>query len=238
MDKVGDVDKNLRRTCKICQNEKDIELFSKHPSYKNGRTYYCNECYNQKRTRKRHLEGGISRVEYYERLESNRKTLKDYVTKFWKLVDKKSNIECWLWKGRKNKKGYGIICIGSTNLTLAHRYSYILFNKLDILPSNVIVMHKCNNPICVNPNHLVGGTQKENMLDRALAGKTPAGEKSGRSKLKNREVEEIRKIWNTTNKSAIELARQFNVTSRTVYQLVNNERRVDSSYIQIRFPKK
>lgn len=96
--------------------------------------------------------------------------------------------ECWEWKLRKNKGGYGIIVVGShakrtKRPALAHRESYKVFkgdfdNKLSVL-------HKCDNPPCINPEHLFLGTQRDNNIDMRNKGRFY-------SKLTVEQVREIR----------------------------------------------
>lgn len=73
---------------------------------------------------------------------------------------------CWLWVGAKTKNsrfGYGIIKINGKTKTLVHRLSWEIFNGL--IPSGVNVLHHCDTPTCINPNHLFLGTQKDNVSD-------------------------------------------------------------------------
>jgi hypothetical protein len=69
---------------------------------------------------------------------------------------------CWLWIGAKEKKGYGLF---SSLQLKAHRVSWMIHNNTD-WPATKIARHICNNRNCVNPQHIIPGTSKENAEDR------------------------------------------------------------------------
>lgn len=72
---------------------------------------------------------------------------------------------CWEWCASKNSFGYGKFRVNK-KLVYAHRFSYELYNGLKI-PIGLIILHKCDNPKCVNPEHLSMGTHTDNAIDRA-----------------------------------------------------------------------
>ena len=90
---------------------------------------------------------------------------KSYEEEFLKNVEKTES--CWNWKGSLSR-GYGIFFAGK--FIKSHRFSYIIFNDKEIDKSNIIC-HHCDNPICVNPNHLYSGTHKTNAEDMQRRGK-------------------------------------------------------------------
>lgn len=98
----------------------------------------------------------------------------DAKTRFDRHVDRSPHPRgCWIWTGALNKWGYGIFGWEPGKKTMrAHRASYLL-HKGD--PGAAKVMHGCDTPACVNPEHLSLGTQRHNMRDRAIKGRWKGG---------------------------------------------------------------
>lgn len=95
--------------------------------------------------------------------------IKPLIERFLSFVDKKSETECWNWTGAK-ALGYGILAKGWKQTPYkACRLSYELF--VGPIPNGLYIRHKCDNPACVNPNHLEPGTQKQNMQDASKRGR-------------------------------------------------------------------
>lgn len=101
--------------------------------------------------------------------------------RFWNKVDVRSVDECWEWQGAKLRDGYGSFVLDTSmknkKHTQAHRYSYSIHHGNIQLTRDVFVCHSCDNPSCVNPNHLFLGNQKINMDDRQNKGRQAKGEK-------------------------------------------------------------
>lgn len=83
---------------------------------------------------------------------------------------------CWLWRGAKTSAGYGSFGIDCTKhaerTRPAHRVAYVLAHGP--IPEGAVVMHACDNPLCVNPAHLSLGTHQDNTLDAIRKGRRPA----------------------------------------------------------------
>jgi hypothetical protein len=108
--------------------------------------------------------------------------------RFWEKVDKSG--ECWLWTGALASNGYGRITPVTGVSAGAHRVSYELHNGP--IPKGMMVMHSCDVPSCVNPDHLSLGTAKDNMADMWTKGR---GQWSGRSACKNGHSYTERAAW-------------------------------------------
>lgn len=81
---------------------------------------------------------------------------------------------CWEWCGSITNSGYGQIKVFG-KMMAAHRYSFALHKGP--IPDGMEILHECDNKICINPNHLVSGTHKQNMSDAAARGLIAKGEK-------------------------------------------------------------
>lgn len=123
--------------------------------------------------------------------------MKSLEERFRSKVNKTSG--CWLWTGARNSGGYGVIGRGhrSEGLIRASHVSWIIHNEW--LPPGLWVLHRCDNPPCINPDHLFLGTPKDNMhdcLQKGRARRNPNyGEQHHSTKLTDAQIEEIRQAW-------------------------------------------
>lgn len=144
---------------------------------------------------------------------------------FWKKVDKSG--ECWEWTGCKDRNGYGWKCFMNKKL-YAHRVSWELAHGREI-PEGLVVAHHCDNPACVNPDHLFLGTQGDNVRDCWRKGRANnEGENASRHKLSEKDVLEIRKLGAEANvdeggkmKFCYALAEKYSVTHYTIFDILN-----------------
>lgn len=128
---------------------------------------------------------------------------------------------CWIWIGSANRKGYGS-CRGLQNRTDgAHRVSWQLYRGP--IPSGMMVLHHCDVPACVNPDHLYVGTAQQNTDDMMRRGrhKTKRGSDCWRSKFSEEDVHYIRSL----NKPlpAKDLAERYGVDPKSIYEVYNRK---------------
>lgn len=129
---------------------------------------------------------------------------------------------CINWLAQKDKDGYGRIMIENRKRIKAHRFSYQYF--IGEITNNLWVLHKCDNPSCVNPEHLFLGTGKDNALDRSKKGRSAKNNLAGcpmkmlpNSKLSKSNVLQIRELLKY--KTMIEIAKIFNLHKDTIYKI-------------------
>ena len=151
-----------------------------------------------------------------------RRSLKE---RFWEKVNKTHG--CWNWTAGDNGEGYGTIRAkndsGKRIMALAHRLSWEFHHG--VIPEGLLVLHHCDNPSCVRPDHLFLGTKKDNAVDRDSKGRRIAlrGARHGLSKLNDEAIKVIRHLYSDGVKTRAKLAKSYMVSWGTVDAVVNNK---------------
>ena len=150
--------------------------------------------------------------------------------RFWRHVKKTRG--CWLWvgariKGRNGELRYGSIGGGGQGVSArcAHRVSWEI--HFGVIPNGMYVLHKCDEPACVRPDHLFLGTVADNNHDRDVKGrqKTPCGEAHWNAKLRDQVVATIRQLYKSTSITQRQLARQYGISERQMWNIINYKQR-------------
>lgn len=146
---------------------------------------------------------------------------------FWSKVDKNGPLpdqlnqkykglsQCWNWTA-SHIRGYGQF-VYNYKMVKAHRLSYMM--HIGPIPNGMLACHRCDNPFCVNPEHLWLGTNQENTSDRDAKGRSVKGEKSPHSKLTKEQVVEMREMHKSNLWNYPQLAEIFGV-SQTLAKMV------------------
>jgi HNH endonuclease len=127
------------------------------------------------------------------------------------------NSGCWLWTAGLISNGYGQFCYpGHHRGGYAHRASWEIHHGE--IPEGAHVLHRCDNPCCVNPDHLFLGSHDDNMADMKSKGRarTAVGESHPKSRLTKEVVQEIR---NSSNRSNVSWAKELGVAAQSISQI-------------------
>lgn len=176
--------------------------------------------------------------------------------RFWSKVDKVNGPipdqtnphyagleKCWTWTDSKNRNGYGQFTVRG-RMFRPHRLAWILAHgpipKSDDNYHGLCVMHRCDNPACVRPDHFVLGTHTDNMRDKERKGRgnqpcgdangqrkhpesRARGESRGLAKLTNSDAVMIRVLYATGRFSHRSLAAQFGVSHVVIGGVVRRD---------------
>ncbi len=145
----------------------------------------------------------------------------------WKKIKKGNNSDCWEWTGVTSHNGYGEFCMDYEHYP-AHRVVYWLTHPGSISLRNgnvdtdsLLVLHKCDNPPCCNPNHLFLGKPNDNLMDMMAKGRRHNfdGEKGQNSKLSNEDAKRIREatLFGARQK---DLAQAYGVSASSIHYIV------------------
>lgn len=146
---------------------------------------------------------------------------------FYNFISKVNKTDtCWVWNASRMSSGYGQFWVNRNKIG-AHQFSFIYYNERD-LKSGDVVMHICDNKLCVNPKHLKIGTQKDNIHDMLSKGRQrkiktySSGENHVNSKLSNEQAKQIRKLYATGDYTWVGLAKIYSISKRCAGYIIQN----------------
>lgn len=174
---------------------------------------------------KNHTRSGYIKGQPYRFLPNHHSRI-DLALRFWAKVDIKGATDCWEWTACKDGHGYGQIGYQGTYVK-APRISWLL--HFGPIPEGegyhgTCVCHECDNPGCVNPNHLFLGTNQDNVDDKKQKGRDgrSPGEKNGMVKLTAEQVKEIRAIGSSMLQRQI--AARYGVEQTSISMILRRKR--------------
>ena len=140
--------------------------------------------------------------------------------RFWEKVSKTDG--CWLWTASLTRGGYGQFPLRKGVIRRAHRIAWELTNGP--VPDGLWVLHQCDNPPCVRPDHLFLGTPKDNTADKIAKGRSnmPHGSARPQAKISEADVIAIRNA-RAQGATGAELARQYGVHRTAIYHICQRD---------------
>jgi len=143
----------------------------------------------------------------------------DVRTRFFEKVEggEKEN-ECWEWTGAISSNGYGSVTIDYERFA-AHRVSFWFDSDYENVSDIDTIRHECANKSCVNPNHLLEGTQHANLIDAVK------NNNAARQSVTVAEAREIKERYDSEKEdvSQRDLAAEYGTNQKTVWRIVNGE---------------
>lgn len=145
--------------------------------------------------------------------------LETKITKHIEVKPTGYGTDCWLYQGSLDCDGYGRVKIQSIYIKV-HRLMWLA--RFGLIPEDLVVCHKCDQPACCRPEHLRLDTNPENIRERTRKGRTAKGSQQGASKLTEELVIKMRQDYASV-KNCAELGRKFGVHRQTARRIINRE---------------
>lgn len=140
--------------------------------------------------------------------------------RFWSKVRVGDPGECWLWVGGRLGKNYGGFVLEGEK-QYAHRVAFFITHGRWPEPC---CLHSCDTPLCVNPAHLVEGTQADNMEDMTVKGRRTRGEDFPQAKLNEARVEWARVRYAVGGVTMQWMADLLGVSKQQISRIIRGER--------------
>lgn len=205
------------KECTVCKSDKDIRTILRKGGRVNG--YMCKECFTDL---SECACGCGTKINKYSRVSFKELSFKNghygmankrpINERFMSFIKERKVDKCWEWSGSKNSKGYGRFHDHRGKWTGAHRVSYEIHKGM--IPKGMHVLHHCDNPSCVNPDHLFIGNNQDNMDDKLLKGRQPA-------LLLDGDVINIIAYHKLTGLSNRQIAAMYNISRGVINNIIN-----------------
>ncbi len=159
---------------------------------------------------------------HYRRLKNTGTTkirIRSREDRCWEQVHQCDN--CWTWVASTDKEGYGNFKVKRKRCR-AHIVSWEIHKGR--IPAGMCVLHKCDNPPCIRPEHLFLGSVKDNSADMVTKGRSTKGTRNPHAKLTEADVRNIRKRYATTSITQRELSAEYGVVQQQISHIVNHKK--------------
>lgn len=197
----------MMKTCSQCHCPKPLDQFDLEKHGKYGVRGECKIC----KADHRRLRNG------------SKKSTAGTPQRFWARVEKHNG--CWIWRGGKDRKGYGKTTWPTKRNVHTHVLAWFLTHGK--WPMQCI-LHHCDNPPCCNPEHLFEGTHRDNAQDRQRKERSNtwkiSGENNYHASVTNQQAAEIRLLYASGHYSQYALARMYATSRNVVYCIVHNKK--------------
>lgn len=140
------------------------------------------------------------------------------MARFWGFVNRTTATECWTWLGTVNGHKYGVFVLAGRTRAMAHRFAWLV--SRGPIPAGKVVCHSCDNPRCVNPNHLRVDSQAGNIHESVRKARKNCW---GHQKLDAGRVLAIRDRYAAGGVTQRTLGREFGVARNTVSQIITGK---------------
>lgn len=128
---------------------------------------------------------------------------------------------CIEWTAAKKSYGYGVFNRDGKHTILAHRMAWIL--EYGNLPDDSVIMHRCDNPGCVNVKHLMIGSHADNVADKIAKGRGNDGMRHGHAKLTDDVIRQIRSLYQAREANQYQLAKRFGISQSVISEVINRK---------------